>query len=263
MIRTSITNLPVLQYKVLQSEKSLIHFVTTRQGGISKDKFRSLNLSYKGGDTKMNVNRNRSILLNELNIESGKILFPNQCHTNHIKRVDDGTNQDDLKETDALITNCKNLCISVLAADCVPLILYDPENRAIGVVHSGWRGTTGRIVARTIEQLVKSYGTKPEKLLACIGPAISQQKYEVGDEVVEQFKFWFADTPVVFPKNNVTGKFHVDLWEANRQLLLRYGVHEKNIEVAALCTYEHPELFFSARRDGLHCGRFASGIMLT
>ncbi len=256
MIENKNAGIQLYEFDLLQTEKHLVHFVTTRHGGFSTGNYKSLNLSYRVNDSKSIVDRNRKKLIDALNITRDNIFFPDQCHTHFVREVNEHTSQHELKETDALITNSKNLCIAILTADCVPILLYDRKKRAIGAVHSGWKGTVGRIVARTIERMVKTYNTKPYDLLVCIGPSISQQYYEVGDEVVDQFTFWFADTPAVFMKNKETGKTHIDLWEANRQLLIRSGVLPANIEMGKMCTYDNPDLFFSARRDGIQSGRF-------
>lgn len=263
MIQSNIHGITIFQFEQLKKIKDLFHFVSTRKGGFSSGNFSSLNLSYKVNDSKKNVDKNRKKLIDGLNISDSKILIPDQCHTSNVYVVTENTMQEDLQETDAVITITKHLCIAVLAADCVPVLLYDPENEAIGAVHSGWRGTAQRIVVRTIERMVKVYRTNPQNLLACIGPAISQQYYEVSKEVADHFSFWFTESPTVLIKNNRTGEYHIDLREANRQLLLRMGVLNSNIEVGGICTYDNPDRYFSARRDGIRCGRFASGIMLT
>jgi YfiH family protein len=263
MIKKIKEGIPVYEFELLQSETNLLHFVTTRDGGCSTDNYFSLNLSYKVGDSPQNVRYNRLKIERAFHIIYGDMLFPGQCHSNIVAPVHKDTSQDDLHEKDALITDCKNQCISILAADCVPVLLYDPEVKAVAAIHAGWRGTIGRIVDLTVGAMVRLYHASPQNLIACIGPSISQKNYEVGDEVVKQFKFWFDDAPDVFLENPRTGKTHIDLWEANRQLLLRSGVSDKNIEVSSMCTFDLAELFFSARRDGIQCGRFATGIMLT
>ena len=262
MVERKICEIPVFQFEQLNGQKQLNHFVTSRRGGVSKSKYQSLNFSYKVGDKEQHVKENRNSLAEALAIQPKYLLFPDQCHTRNVYEVKCNSKTEDLLSTDALITNCRNICISVLTADCVPILLFDPVMHAVGIVHSGWKGTVSRIAARTIEKMVKIYGSKPQNVLVCIGPSISQKHYEVGSEVARQFEFWFADTPSIFIRNPATGKTHINLWEANIQLLLRQGILKRNIEISDICTYENSSLFFSARRDGYHCGRFASGIML-
>jgi YfiH family protein len=263
MVHRITGGIPVLEFELLHAEKDLVHFVTTRSGGCSNHAYSSLNLSRQVGDLPENVEWNRSKVRDAFGILPGRMHYPEQCHANYVQEVTDETGPDDLARTDALITNRKNQCIAVLAADCVPVLFYDPNVRAVGVAHAGWKGTIGRIAIRTIEQMVRTYASKPQQILACIGPSISQKYYEVGNEVVVQFEFWFADTPAVFHRNPHTGKTHINLWEANRQLLLRAGLQACNIEVSRICTYNSKDHFYSARRDGFTCGRFATAIMLT
>jgi hypothetical protein len=250
------------EFRLFSGYPQVRHGITARKGGVSIGKYSSLNLSFTTGDNPESVMQNRAILAELFSIDRADLFFPAQCHSSLVKEVTGLTPEVDLKGTDALITNQFGICIGVTTADCVPVLLFDPEKNVIAAIHAGWRGTTGRIVARAIERMVKKYHTRTADLLAGIGPSISQKNYEVGGEVAEKFKFWFADVPAIFQQNPDTGKTHIDLCEANRQLLLRYGVKKENIAVSGACTYEHPGEYFSARRDGLHSGRFASCIML-
>jgi len=255
-------DLTLLKFSNLNSHSNLVHFVTTRHGGKSKGLYSSLNLSLKVDDEKQLVTVNREILANSIGISEEKILFPDQCHTSNIIEVDSKTNVSDLLETDALITQSKGICLCVLAADCVPVLLFDPKEEVVAAIHAGWRGTVGRIVPRAIEQMVKSFSSLPKNIIAAIGPSISQKNYEVGDEVANKFQVFFHDNPSIIKKKKEIGKYHIDLKEANKELLLRYDVQNKNIEVSPNCIFDLSDLLYSARRDGLHCGRFGTGIML-
>ncbi|MBR5612544.1 MAG: laccase domain-containing protein, partial [Bacteroidaceae bacterium] len=131
--------------------------------------------------------------------------------------------------------------------------------QVVAAIHAGWRGTVGRIVEKTIEVMKMQYGTKGEKIVACIGPSISLDAFEVGDEVYTAF------AEAGFDMNRIARKYekwHLDLWEANHLQLLSQGVKEENIEVAGICTYNHCDDFFSARRLGIKSGRILSGIMM-
>lgn len=262
MFEQKRNKLLLLKFNNLDNESGIEHFITTKFGGSSIAQFSSLNLSFKVGDRKNIVASNRSILAKTLEIPEEKILFPDQCHTNHIKVVEAGTSLQDLPETDALITQTTGLCLCVLTADCVPVLLFDPKEKVVAAIHAGWRGTVGRIVPRTIERMVKSFSSRPENIVAAIGPSISQRNYEVGNEVAEKFHVFFHDKPSIIKKKKEGGKYHIDLKEANKELLLRNGVKDKNLEISEKCTFDMPDLFFSARRDGLQSGRFATGIML-
>lgn len=262
MIEEKSNHLNLLKFSKLEKLKGILHFTSSRSGGQSQGLYASLNLSLKVEDNDMLVTQNRKLLSRTLKISDENLFFPDQCHTNHVKEVDHNTSPADLSETDALITQTKGICLCILTADCVPVLLYDPQEKVIAAIHAGWRGTAGRIVARTIESMVKSFSTKPENIIAAIGPAISQERYEVGDEVAEDLKVFFHDQPSIVIMNPKSGKYHIDLKKANKELLLRYGVKNKNIEVSSYCTFHDKDLFFSARRDGIHCGRFGTGIIL-
>jgi polyphenol oxidase len=251
-----------LKFNLLEKIPDLVHFVTRCEGGVSNGRYAALNLSTRVGDNPEHVQENRSRLKDALGIPQDHIFFPDQCHTDRIREIGELTPQDELKETDGLITSEKGLCLCILTADCVPVLLYDPKQRAIAALHAGWRGTYKRIVCRAVERMVKTYGSNPEHILACIGPAISQECYEVGEDVSGHFRFLFSDHPEVVRKSSQNGKDHIDLKESNSILLQRSGIKSNHIEISPVCTYSSSAQYFSARRDGIESGRFASGIML-
>lgn len=133
-------------------------------------------------------------------------------------------------------------------ADCVPIYLLDPVNKAIGLVHSGWRSTVLHIVKKTIEKMKMIYNTKPEDLLAAIGPSIEKDCFEVDEDAAEMFRRNFSNhSDIVFDKSS--GKYLIDLWAANRKLLLESGVRQYNINESRMCTKCNDDLFFSYRRN--------------
>lgn len=254
--------IPLFRFELLASFPDIDHGVTTRKGGFSHDTYAGLNLSMQSGDSSRNVLLNREKLARSIGLKPEKLLFPEQCHTSIVKLAGSNTCPEELSNCDALITNEPGIALAVLAADCVPLILYDPVTRSAAAIHAGWKGTVGRIVARTVEQMVKQLGVHPSDLRAGIGPCISAAHYEIGEDVAVKLQFWFSDTEGIILPGNTPGKWHADLALANRQLLLRYGLQADRIEMSNICTYENPELFYSARRDGFHSGRFGTFIML-
>lgn len=255
-------NQKFLSFKILNEINGLRHFITTRYGGVSFGNYESLNLSLKVNDKPENVIENRKRIASKLGISENNLIFPDQCHTDNVKIIEDDWERMDVSKTDALVTDKSRICLYILTADCVPILLYDQEKKVIASVHAGWRGTVSRIVSRTIDQMIKNYTSYPHDIIAGIGPAISQKYYEVGEDVATQFYFLFGDHPEILWKNPRTEKVHIDLQLANKILLLRSGLIENHIETIRLCTYENSELFFSARRDGIQCGRFGTGIML-
>lgn len=187
------------------------------------------------------------------------LFMPSQIHKTRIVHVSSTTPRTELADTDALITSEREICIAVMGADCVPILLADTKNKIIAAIHSGWRGTVARILQKTLHELRDVYGTKGSDVVAAIGPSVSQESYEVGSEVVAAVNASFENAAsLMIPVDD--GKARLDLWKANITQLLEFGVEERNIEVANLCTVIHNNHFFSARRGD--SGRFAAGIML-
>lgn len=231
-------------------------FSTRRQGGVSTGNYASFNANWYCGDEPQHVEANRALLADALHIPSTHIVVPHQTHSCTVVRVDAPCQ---LEAVDALVTDVPGLCITVSTADCVPILLHDPRHHAIAAVHAGWRGTVARIVEAAVARMHDEYGTFAHDLQAVIGPSISLEAFEVGDEVVSAF----ADAG--FPMHDITHKYqkwHIDLWACNRLQLQGMGVDTKNIHVAGICTYNHVDEFFSARRLGIKSGRILNGIML-
>lgn len=259
-----VNELPLFQFRNLAEFPDLFNFSTTRGGGVSSGKYQSLNLGFNSGDHPDEVIQNREILSRSLNIPSAKLVFPKQVHSANIRflqnnflQLSDEGRKEILKETDALITDVKGLCIAIKTADCVPVLLYDCNKKVIAAIHAGWRGTVQNITALTIQKMVKEAGSDPRDILAGIGPSISPSVYEVGKEVWEQF------SPEFYHQNGSGhSKRLLNLWKANFSQLMQSGVSFENIEIAEMCTYSDSSLFFSARRDGVNTGRMATGLMM-
>jgi polyphenol oxidase len=208
-----------------------------------------------------------------LDLKPGHLVFAVQTHSSRVTKItsevlkwDNQIRREKLNETDALITNVPNICIAIKTADCIPVLLYDPQHKAMAAIHAGWRGTVGRIVAKTIDSMKQEYGTLPENLIAGIGPGIGPEVYEVGLEVVEVVHQQLGRNHGLiqyYPQKSDHQKSpYLDLWKANYVQLLESGLPEENIEIAELCTFSHPKEFYSARRDGAATGRMATGIMI-
>lgn len=168
-----------------------------------------------------------------------------------------------IPDTDALVTNQKDICLMVLSADCVPVLLYDPECKVIAAVHAGWKGTVSKIVAETVRIMQEEFGCFSQNILAGIGPSIGKCCFEVENEVADLFRHLYPQYPEFVTGGKAKGKYQVDLWAVNRQELVEAGLKSENIEVAGLCSMCHPDHFFSYRRDGKQAGRFGAGIVLT
>lgn len=252
----------IFEFSQFSAFATICHFISGRNGGRSTGLFESMNLSYKVGDSRESVDENRNIIAQYLGTAKSNVLFPDQCHTGNVRTIKKKGETNNLSETDGLITNVSGICVAVLAADCVPVLLFDPVRKIVAAVHAGWRGTVANITGNALQLMKTYYNVDPANVIAGIGPSISWQNYEVGDEVKKQFIHLFGDNDTIIHIIPDKEKAHIDLWEANRELLIRNGVLKNNIEIAGVCTFDHSKDFFSARRDGISCGRFATGIMI-
>lgn len=259
----------MLQFTGLSGDCNISHFVTTRHGGVSEGAYASFNPGEYSGDDPEAVSENRKLLADAIGIPSGRIFAPFQVHGAEIRSIEPfflslplDEQQAYLHGVDALVTNVPDVCIAVATADCVPVLLYAPDVKAVAAVHAGWRGTVQQIAAKTVRFLVEEYNADPSLMKAGIAPSISQEAFEVGEEVVEAFREAGFDMQRILKRKEETGKAHIDLWEANRLQLLNSGLVAENIEVAGICTYTHHDEFFSARRLGIRSGRMLSGIFI-
>jgi len=240
------------------------HGFSTRLGGVSEGVYAALNLSFTVGDITERVVENRRRLARALGYDPGNAVAGQQVHGDGVAVV---TGREAgagalgpgiaLPATDALVTGTPGLPLMAFFADCVPVFLADPLNQVVGIAHAGWRGTVQRIAGKTLDRMNESFGTHPAGCLAVLGPAIGPCCYTVDEPVAETFAAW--GQPVVWRDGD---KWRVDLWEANRQLLLAAGIPPGKITVIRVCTACHPELMFSHRRDGGKTGRMAAVILV-
>jgi YfiH family protein len=256
MEKILISGLYLWQFEQLKKESSLRHFVTDRNTNPDGNEF---TLSYSSLPHRSEIKNNRDLLAKAMGIDDEHLYMPSQIHETRILHVKTGTPKTELKDTDALITNEPGLCIAVMSADCVPILLYDKKNKAIAAIHSGWRGTVARILEKTLHKMNDLFGTTGEDLIACIGPSVSQQSYEVGEEVMNAVHESFENSNVLLqPQTDKKAK--LDLWKANQLQLDAFGVPVSQVEISDLCTVISNNYFFSARKGDT--GRFAAGIML-
>ena len=254
-----LINDKVLEYGILKPYSNIFAFSTTRHGGVGEGSYATLNCTDYCGDSSENVKANLEILSASLPKRPHVFVIPRQTHTVNVRAITEVPIVENLQDVDAVVTRLKDVCLCVSTADCVPILIYDKVTEAIAAVHAGWRGTVGRIVEKTLEVMRTHYGTEGKDVVACIGPSISLESFEVGDEVYAAFSEAGFDMSLIAERYE---KWHLDLWEANRLQLLAHGVLPENIEVASICTYQHHEDFFSARRLGIKSGRILSGICM-
>lgn len=250
---------PLLHFKKLEETEGFIHAFTTRGGGVSAGDCASMNLSFSRGDEEAAVRENYRRIALALRIRPEQFVCSDQTHTTNIRKV---TKEDagkgvvrpkDYADVDGLITNEPGLMLATFYADCVPLYFIDPVHKAVGLSHSGWRGTVDKIGKVTIEAMQKEYGSRPEDLYCAIGPSICQDCYEVSADVAEAFMQAFLEheAEILLQKsdNSVkkcdTGaKYQLNLWKANEIILTEAGVLPEHLAVTNLCTCcNHTELF--------------------
>lgn len=243
------------------------HGFSTRLGGVSTGKYNLLNLGIKKNDDPSAVRDNFRIICDALEIKPENMVFTDQVHRDRIRFV---TERDrgkgfflpsDITETDGLITNVPQVALVTFYADCVPLFFIDIANKAIGLAHSGWRGTVSKIGAKLLDAMNSQFGTKPENCLAGIGPSIGPCCFEVDEPVADEFKKAFSDNKSIIVKSTEI-KYHIDLWAANRILLEEAGILTDNITVASICTCCNKDIFFSHRGDKGRTGSLAAFLML-
>ena len=244
----------------LQKEQDIIAFSTER-GLVDMDApYDGFNITWYTDDNAQHIADCRRDMCQMLGIDDQHLVLPRQVHDTKVAEVTADNIGDRFEGVDALITTLPRTCIGVSTADCVPILIYDSYTRAIAAAHAGWRGTVAHIGCKTIAAMQQRYDSKPENLKIAIGPSIGPDAFEVGDEVYDAFDAAGFDMNRIAFKRN--GKWHIDLWQANALDLLAMGVAEKHIETAAVCTYEHYDQFFSARRLGIKSGRIYTGIMI-
>ncbi len=258
-----------LQFQNFVKFKFIKHFVSVRQGGVSPAPFDSLNLGFGTEDLPENVVRNRKILAEATQMPLENWCVPSQIHSNNIlcvsvlergKGAFSRTNA--LPDTDGLLTKHKNIVLAVQSADCACSLYYDTEKQVIGAAHAGWRGTLKLLPQKMVLTMQKEFGSKPENIWVSIAPCISVEKYEVGDEVVNEVEKVFGTKENFLWWNAQNQKFHFNLRYSHLFQLQEAGIRPEHIELMPYCTYTAKELFFSARRDKNQTGRFGVGIML-
>lgn len=260
---------PYISFRALDQLPWLKNGFSTRYGGVSTDYLSSLNLGFGRGDLEENVVKNHEIIAEAIGFSPRSIVSSHQTHTTNVKIVtkDDcekGIYQPrDYENVDGMITNEPGITLATYYADCVPLYMVDTKNRAIGLSHSGWRGTVEKMGKVTIALMQKTYGTNPKDVIACIGPSICQDCYEIGDDVAKEFKKVFCDNihEILLEKEN--GKYQLNLWKCNELIFKEAGVPLENIQVTDICTCCNPETLYSHRGHNGKRGNLAAFLTLT
>jgi YfiH family protein len=238
----------IIESSFLSAVPSIKSGMSTREGGVSPPPL-GMNLSFSVGDERDNVRKNREIFFRELGIRETQVAMPKQVHGTSVRRADAPGSYPD---TDALITNARNVYLSVTVADCVPVFVVDRKKLTIAAIHAGWRGTQGHITGIAVKKMIEEYACSQKDMIAYVGPCASVCCYNVGDDVAVRF-----DEHFVVQQGN--GRF-VDLKMANEYQLIEAGISPANIEVSPYCTISDAHLFHSHRRDGEKSGRMMAVI---
>ncbi len=260
---------PYLAFKPLLDIPWLRHGFSTRLGGVSEGIYESMNLGLDRGDDNDKVIENYSRICNGIGIDYRELVFTDQVHKTNIRiatTADKGKGilyERDYDEIDGHMTDTAKLPLLVFGADCVPLFFVDTEHKAIGLAHSGWKGTANKIGRVMADKMHDVYNTDYSKLIVVIGPSICKQCYEVSKDVYNAFseKYNVEELKECFEyKGN--DKYMLDLWEANNKALISAGVRSENIHKCGVCTMCRKDLMFSHRRDGLNRGSMAGFLMI-
>lgn len=188
-----------------------------------------------------------------------EVWLPKQVHGTAIATLDNVLPQEDTVEADAVICNIPGQWIGVRTADCVPILVYDTTNKVVAAIHAGWRGTVKHIARQVIEAMLQKYSSQSHNLYAMVGPSISAEAFEVGDEVVEEFKkAQRAECIIHYPNQ----KPHVDLWQSNVMDLLEAGIELDHIDCTPICTMQNTDILYSARKEGIQTGRNVTAIRI-
>lgn len=247
---------PYFYYPLLENTGMVCHGFSTRLGGVSTGEFSSMNFNTTRGDSLEHVEENFKRFCAAIGCDWDLAVMSHQTHTVNVETITADMvrkhrsfwEKKPFQDVDGLITSVPGVVLITSYADCVPLYFLDPVKKVIGLSHSGWKGTVARMGAVTVSKMQKEYGCNPSQILACIGPSICQDCYEVGGEVAEQFRQVFSEEEAKqILRPNDAGRYQLDLWKANTLILKQAGILEDHIAVTNVCTCCNPDLLFSHR----------------
>lgn len=259
----TVDGVPFLSYPMLEETGIVHHGFSTKLGGVSKGCWATMNISTTRGDDPEDVEENQRRIARAIGVKPEDMTFTNQTHTTNVAVVRAEDKGSRFMETDGMITNVPGICLVTFYADCVPLYFVDPVKKAIGLSHSGWRGTVGKIGKVTVELMQKTYGSDPKDILAAIGPSICQDCYEVSEDVIVKFQKSFEEKywpELFYQKEN--GKYQLNLWKANELVFEEAGILKKHIAVTNVCTHCKPDILFSHRTTGNKRGNLSAFLAL-
>ena len=252
-----------LTYPAFEQFTDIVHGFSTRLGGVSEGIYASMNLSFTRGDEDAAVHENYRRFAAALGFSERDIVTSDQTHTANVKRVYARERGQSFPETDGMITDVPGICLVTSYADCVPLYFVDPVKKVIGLSHSGWRGTVGKIGKVTVEKMEEEFGCDPADILGAVGPSICQDCYEVSEDVIKKFRENYDENlwpEIFYQKEN--GKYQLNLWKANESVFLESGILPEHIAVTNVCTHCNPDILFSHRTTGNERGTLSAFLAL-
>lgn len=267
-IKYGKNGVPYISFDILEKTGLVFDGFSTRVGGVSEGYLSSLNLGFGRGEPDDHVIKNHKIISEAIGFDYRDIVTTNQTHTTNVRIV---TEKDkgkgiiiprDYSDVDGLITNVRNVPLITYYADCVPLYFLDPRKKVIGLSHSGWRGTVNKMGLVTVNLMREKFGSKSEDIIACIGPSICQDCYEVSEDVAEEFSSSFRGREEELMVNKGNGKYQLSLWKANQLVFQEAGICGANIAVTDICTCCNKEILFSHRGLKGKRGNLAAFLML-
>lgn len=254
---------PYLVYPMLEETKIVRHGFSTKLGGVSTGPCATMNISITRGDDPKAVAENKRRIGAAIGVRPEDMTFTHQTHTTNVAVVKEEDRGGRFMETDGMVTNIPGICLVTFYADCVPLFFVDPVHKAIGLSHSGWRGTVGRIGKVTVKKMTEHFGTDPKDVIAAIGPSICQDCYEVSEDVILKFRENFPEkywSDIFYNKEN--GKYQLNLWKANEYVFLEAGILKEHIATTNVCTHCNPDILFSHRTTGEKRGNLSAFLAL-
>lgn len=258
--------LEYLVFPKLEETGVVEHLFTTRTGGVSSGSYSTMNLSFSRGDDPECVRENYRRIGEVLGTDPEHMVASKQTHTTNIRLATEAdlgngiTGPSAYDDVDGLATDIPGIALATFYADCVPLYFVDPVKKAIGLAHSGWRGTVAGMGACMVQFMREHFHSDPKDLIVAIGPSICVDCYEVSEEVAEQFREEFPED--VLQPGKADGKYQLDLWKANESILLKAGILPEHLTVTDVCTCHNPEYLFSHRASHGQRGNLAAFLML-
>ncbi len=241
-----------LEFTNLKAFPGIVHSVFTRRGGVSKSPFNSLNVSYANGDKKERVTENRNRIKNILD-KNSEVVFIEQVHGDDILVLKNNEHTNTSLKADGIITDIKKKLLFIQVADCQSVMMYDPVNKVIANIHSGWRGSIKNIIGKCLDLMESVFGCNAQYIIAGIGPSLGP--------CCAEFVRYREELPEHIWKYKADDSFNFDFWELSFHQLLQKGVKAENIENMNICTKCFSKTFFSYRKEK-RTGRFACVIGL-